>query len=534
MGEPDTSSTISGVPKQAGPILATLILVAAVANLNLAVANVALPDIGKAFDASQTGLDMVAIGYSLGLAGSVLWLGALGDRYGRKRMVLLGMGLSIPACLLAAWAPSLEVLVVARLVGGLSAGMAYPTTLALITALWAPGASRTKSIAMWSAIGGGFSALGPLASGFLLEHFWWGSVFLLTLPLAALALVLAVRFLPAHVNEATDPVDNLGGVLSMLAVVGVVLGINFLPVPTARVAALVFLGAAIVFGTLFYLRQRRTKFPLYDLDVAARRLFWVAALGGIIVFGSLMGAMFIGQQFLQNVLGYDTLEAGAAILPAVFMMILAAPRSAKLVQSHGSRFTLLLGYGFCLAGFVAMLALWDDGIGYWAVALAYALIGLGVGFAGTPASNSLTGSVPVTKAGMASGTADLQRDLGGAIMQSAFGALLTAGYASAVGSEISSAPASDQAMITDQVQSELQKSFSSAAATAERYPTYASQIISGAQEAFIDGQKWAYTAGIVAIAAGAVLIARMYPKHPDELRLLDEYHHIDGVETAPV
>ena len=255
-------------------------------------------------------------------------------------------------------------------------------------------------------------------------------------------------------NESTEPVDNLGGVLSMLAVVGIVLGINFLPVPSARVAALVVpRRGARVRGAVLPAANDAPSFPLYDLDIAARRLFWVAALGGIIVFGSLMGAMFIGQQFLQNVLDYDTLEAGAAILPAVVMMILAAPRSAKLVQSHGSRFTLLLGYGFCLAGFVTMLVLWDEGIGYWAVGLAYALIGAGVGFAGTPASNSLTGSVPVTKAGMASGTADLQRDLGGAIMQSAFGALLTAGYAGAVGSMISSASAADQARITDQVQS---------------------------------------------------------------------------------
>ena len=117
-------------------------------------------------------------------------------------------------------------------------------------------------------------------------------------------------------------------------------------------------------------------------------------------------------------------------------------------------------------------------------------------------------------------------------MQSAFGALLTAGYASAVGSMISSAPAADQAQITDQVQSELEKSFSSAAETATRYPAYSSQIISGAQQAFLDGQKWAYTAGIVAIAGGALLIARMYPKHPNELQLLDEYHRIDGVEPA--
>ena len=188
------------------------------------------------------------------------------------------------------------------------------------------------------------------------------------------------------------------------------------------------------------IRQRRTRFPLYDLDIAARRVFWVAACAGIIVFGSLMGAMFIGQQFLQNVLGYSTLQAGAAILPAALCMVLVAPRSAKLVESHGARFTLLIGYVFCLLGFLAMLLLWKDGISYWKVAIGYMLVGTGVGFAGTPASHSLTGSVPVTRAGMASGTADLQRDLGGAIMQSILGALLAAGYASAFNKAIAGAP----------------------------------------------------------------------------------------------
>ena len=158
----------SSSPKRAGLVLAALILVAAVANLNLAVANVALPDIGKAFDAGQTTLNLIAVGYSLGLATSVLYLGALGDRYGRKMMLMLGMGLSIPASLLAGFAPSIGVLFVARLLGGVAAGMAYPTTLALITALWS-GPERTKSIALWSALGGAIAALGPLLSGALLE-----------------------------------------------------------------------------------------------------------------------------------------------------------------------------------------------------------------------------------------------------------------------------------------------------------------------------------------------------------------------------
>jgi MFS family permease len=528
-GDAGPATAASAGPAHGRQILATLILVAAVANLNLAVANVALPDIGKHFEASQTSLDLVAVGYSLGLAASVLWLGAIGDRYGRKLMIILGMGLSIPACLLAAWAPSIEVLVIARIVGGLSAGMAFPTTLALITALWAPGPARTRSIALWSAIGGGISALGPLVSGALLELAWWGSVFLVTLPLAVAALVLAMRLLPAHVNEATDPVDNVGGLLSALTVGGLVLGINVLPVPGATAAAIGLLGGAVVFGVFFVLRQRRAANPLYDLDVAGRRLFWVAAVGGIIVFGSLMGAMFIGQQYLQNVLGYSSIEAGAAILPAVVMMLLAAPRSAKLVGSIGSRDTLLLGYAFCFLGFVSMFAFWDTGTNYVFVALAYGLIGLGVGFAGTPASNSLTGSVPVTRAGMASGTADLQRDLGGAIMQSLLGALLTAGYASAVQGFISDASSAQQARITDSVQQELTKSFSSAAATAERYPQYSSQIIDAARQSFVDGQNWAYVAGMIAIAGGAVLIALRYPRHDGELELLASYHREDGV-----
>src|SRR5208337_1281121 len=295
--------------------------------------------------------------------------------------------LSVPACLLAAFAPTVEILVVARLLGGLSAGMAYPTTLAFITALWS-GPARTKSIALWSGIGGAISSLGPLISGWLLLHFWWGSVFLVTLPLAAVALAMVLAFVPSHVNETTDPVDNLGGVLSVLFVSALVLAINFAPAPDARGFALGLAVVAVAAGIAFFIRQHRAPFPLYDLHIAGRRILWVAACAGMIVFGTLMGAMFVGQQFLQNVLGYSTLDARLAILPAAIFMVLTAPHSAKLVNARGSRFTLLTGYLFCLVGFVAMLVLWKEGVPYWRVGLGYAFIGIGVGFAGTPASLS--------------------------------------------------------------------------------------------------------------------------------------------------
>ncbi len=514
----------SSSPKRASLVLAALILVAAVANLNLAVANVALPDIGKAFGAGQTTLNLIAVGYSLGLATSVLYLGALGDRYGRKTMLILGMGLSVPASLLAGLAPSSEVLFAARLLGGVAAGMAFPTTLALITALWS-GPARTRSIALWSAIGGAIASLGPLLSGALLEQFEWGSVFFVTLPLATVALYMAWRYVPAHVNETTEPVDNIGGILSILLIAALVMGINLAPVPGKGTLAIGLGVVALAATAAFVIRQRRARSPLYDLEVAARRIFWVAACAGIIVFGSLMGAMFIGQQFLQNVLEYSTLDSGLAILPAAALMVVVAPRSAKLIEARGARFTLLVGYFFCVLGFLTMLLLWKQGISYWKVGLGYALIGIGVGFAGTPASHSLTGSVPVTRAGMASGTADLQRDLGGAIMQSIFGALLTAGYAAAAGAAIASSPEGSKA--SENVQGELTKSFSSAADIAEQYPRYSDQIIAAAKSSFLQGDEWAYAAGIVAILLGAALVFFRFPKREEEQALLARYQAED-------
>ena len=224
-------------------------------------------------------------------------------------------------------------------------------------------------------------------------------------------------------------------------------------------------------------------------------------------------------------LGYSTLDAGLAILPAAAFMVVVAPRSAKLVESHGARFTLLAGYVFVLLGFITMLLLWKDNIGYGKVALGYSLVGIGVGLAGTPASHSLTSSVPVRRVGMASGTADLQRDLGGAIMQSIFGALLTAGYASAAGQEI----ASSGTNVTTTVQNELTKSFASAADTAQQYPAQAAQIVSGAKTAFLHGDQWAYLAGIVAVLTGAALVWFCFPRRDEEQRLLAAY----AAESAP-
>jgi hypothetical protein len=309
--------------------------------------------------------------------------------------------------------------------------------------------------------------------------------------------------------------------LSILMIAALVLAINFAPMPDGATTALVFAAITVAATGLFIIRQRQATNPLYDLRIASRRIFWVAAVAGIIVFGTLMGSMYIGQQFLQNVLGYDTLEAGASAIPMSLAMVAVAALSARMVVRLGSRMTLMIGYLFFVLAFVVMLVLWDENTSYAGIALAYLLIGVGVGLAGTPASHSLTASVPVHRAGMASGTADLQRDLGGAVMQSILGALLTVGYAASISAAVSNSP--DANKVTDTLEAQLQKSFAGAQAAAEQYPQYADAITAAAKTAFLQGANWAYAAGIVAILIGAAITWLRYPDKAGEQDLLGEY-----------
>jgi MFS transporter, DHA2 family, multidrug resistance protein len=512
--------------QRGGLVLGTLILGASVANLNLAVANVALPTIGEDLHASQSDLNFVAVGFTLGLAASVLYLGALADRYGRKKMLLAGLALSVPAAAVAAWAPDVKVLIAARVLGGVAAGMAFPTTLSLITALFT-GAKRTSAIALWSGIGGGASAIGPVIVGALLGHFWWGSAFVITIPLAALALGLALWLVPRHAGEDPAAVDHLGGVLSVLLIGGLVLAINFVVEPDAGTKALVCTIVAVVALVLFVLRERRAPNPLFDLSVARRRLFWVAALAGMIVFGSLMGAMFIGQQFLQDVLSYSSFKAGLAILPAAAMMIVVSPLAARVIGARGARTALALGFLATGAGFAVMLT-WKEGASYWPVGIAYALIGIGVALAGAPASRSIMASVPVRRAGMGSATNDLQRDLGGAIMQSILGALLTVRYAHYFTDAFASLPPSQASKVSDEAAASIKGSFGGAVQVAQQYPQGDSeQLVTAAKHAFTSGSDLAIAAAVLLTAVGLGLVLWRFPRQREELALESTYHEED-------
>ena len=304
-------------PPRSALVLLALVTGAIVANINLGVANVALPTIGRDLGATQDQLTAIANAFALGLASSVLYLGSIGDRYGRKLLFVLGCVLTVPTAMLAAWAPTPEVLTVARYLGGVAAALLFPTTLSLISALYR-GRAKVSAIALWSGLGGGVAALGPLIGGWLLQYFWWGSVFLITLPLVVLALAVGLWVLPWRAFEERFPVDHLGGVLSVLGVGGLILTIERADLGIDSQWLVLLVTSAVILATFFW-RQTRARRPLVSLPLAKARTFWVAFVAGAITFGSLIGAMFVGQQFTQNVLGYDTLEAAAVVLPAAVL-----------------------------------------------------------------------------------------------------------------------------------------------------------------------------------------------------------------------
>jgi len=525
------ASVDDGRPPRSALILLALVTGAIVSNINLSVANVALPTIGADLGATQDQLTSIANAFALGLASPVLYLGTIGDRYGRKLLFVAGCILTVPTSMLAAWAPNAEVLTLARLFCGFAAALLFPTTLSLIGALYR-GKAKVKAIALWSGLGGGVAALGPLIGGWLLQYFWWGSVFLITLPLVVVALVVGLIVLPWHASEEVFRVDHLGGVLSVLGVGGLVLTIEHAD-KGFTTQWFIYLAFALLGLAAFFWRETRAERPLVSLPLAKARTFWVAFVAGAITFGSLIGAMFIGQQFTQNVLGYDSLEAAAVVLPAAVCTALFGQLAGRLINARGSQFTFMLGLGSVAAAFTVILITWAQGAAIGWILGAYALVGAGVGLAATPASRSLMSSVPPNRGGMGSAFLDLTRDFGGAIMQAIMGALLAGAYARQMTADLAGVPTDQAAKISSETASALTSSFEGAAQVAQQSPTYSAQILNAASTAFTEGKSLAIAVALLMTLIGLLLVLLVYPrKAPEEAYYAAVLADREGATTA--
>lgn len=496
-------------PPKSGLVLLALVVGAVVANINLGIANVALPTIGRDLGASQDQLTSVANAFALGLASTVLYLGALGDRYGRKLLFVCGAVMTIPTAFLAAYAPTVEVLILARFLGGIAAALLFPTTLSLISALYRSKA-KVRAIALWSGIGGGCAALGPVLAGWLLQFAWWGSVFLVTLPLVVVALVIGWWVLPWHANEDRFAVDHVGGVLSVIGVGGLVLAIEHADTGLSPLV-LWTLTVSVITLVIFFWRQTRASRPLINLAFARARTYWVAFVAGAITFGSLIGAMFIGQQFMQNVLGYSALNSALVVLPSAILTAVFGQVAGELIEKTGSRLSFALGLLSTGAAFLVMLLTWHPGTSLGWVIAAYALVGAGVGLAATPASRALMASVPTQWSGMGSAGLDLTRDFGGAILQAAMGGLLAAAYAARMRADLSALPPDQASQVSTSVADQLTGSFEGSASVAQSFPDYAQQILTAASTAFTDGKDAAIAVALAMSVIGFILVVTVFP-----------------------
>jgi hypothetical protein len=336
------------------------------------------------------------------------------------------------------------------------------------------------------------------------------------LPIDVVALVLGFILIPWHAGEEANPVDHLGGVLSVIGVGALVLSIQRLNQgvnPSLIVGTLVAIGAL----SAFLLRQSRAPYPLISLPLAKAKTFWVAFLAGAISFGSLIGAMFIGQQFTQNILQYNTLKAAAVVIPSAVMTAACGQVAGRIISARGSRVSFALGLICIGAAFALMMATWHEGASITFILLAYALVGAGVGLAATPASHALMSSVPPSRTGMGSAFLDLTRDLGGAVIQALMGVVLAGVYASNLHRAFAALPPDQADALSQQAANQIVSSYEGAADVAASYPqAQAEQIIAAASKAFTEGKSAA-----IGLALGLTLIAlivvwTLYPHKDDE------------------
>ncbi len=374
--------------------------------------NVALPEIGRDLDASTSSLQWILNGYLLTLASLILLGGSLGDRYGRRRIFILGTGLFTFASLLCAVAPSDEALVAARLLQGVGGALLTPGSLAMIESSFRPD-DRARAIGAWSGLGGVATAIGPLLGGYLVDAVSWRAIFLINLPLGILVIAMAAR----HVPETRDPtahgpLDGRGALLAALGLAGTTYAL--IQAPEGMSAVLVVAAAGGVAALVAFLAvERRSPNPMMPLNLFSSRQFSAANLVTFVVYAALGGVFFLLVAFLQISMGYSAIEAGAATLPITLLMLLFSARSGALAQRIGPRIPLTVGPLVVAVGMLLMTTI-DPGDSYVTSVLPAVLVfGAGLTLVVAPVTATVLAAADANRAGIASGINNAVSRVGG-------------------------------------------------------------------------------------------------------------------------
>ena len=444
MSPPPTSSpvapTAEGDPRRwlvLGVLCVNLVLiVAAVSSTNVALPTLARPD---TLNASQTGLQWIVDAYAIVFAGLLLPAGAIGDRFGRKGALQAGLAVFALASLVAAFSGSTGPLIGARAVAGLGAALIMPTTLSILTNVFPPH-ERARAIGIWAGFAGAGGALGPLVGGFVLTHFWWGSVFLINVVIGAIALVAGGIVVPTSKDPERSPLDPVGSALSMVGFGGFLFAVIEAPErgwTDPLVVGAFVLAAALLVG--FVRWERGLRVPMLDISLFRVTRFATGTLTIAMAFFSLFGMLFLATQYFQYVRGDSPLVAGLALIPNALAMLFWAPRSERVVQRIGARPTVALGLGLHATGFVLFSFAGQD-TPYALAGLALLVIGTGSGLAMAPTTSMIMAAVPMNRAGMGSAVNDTAREVGGAAGIAVLGSILATRYRAGLGSLLDRLP----------------------------------------------------------------------------------------------
>jgi EmrB/QacA subfamily drug resistance transporter len=394
------------------------------------IVNVTLPTLVRDLNADLSQLQWVVDAYTLVFAGLLLLAGTLGDRYGRRRTLLAGLTIFGVASAAAAAAGGVGQLVIARAVMGAGAAFIMPATLSLLTSVFTDARERAMAIGIWAATAGVGVALGPVVGGFLLDHFWWGSVFIVNVPIVAAAIVGARLLVPESRDPVARAIDWTGALLSGVGLVALVWAIIEAPskgwTSVAVAGAMLLAAVALV---AFVAWERRVEQPLLDVDLFRNARFTAASITVTVLFFALFGFLFLSTQYLQFVLGYSPSAAGLRMLPYAGAMIVAAPLSSKLVVRFGTKRVVTTGMLTFALG-LAVAATITTSTGYGRLGIAMLFMGVGMGLAGAPATESIMGSLPTDRAGIGSAVNDTTRELGGALGVAIVGSIVSSLYSS--------------------------------------------------------------------------------------------------------
>lgn len=387
----------------------------------------AVPSLTQELGATATQVLWIGDIYSLVLAGLLVTMGTLGDRIGRKKLLLTGTTAFGAASLLAAFAPTAELLILARLLLGVAGATIMPSTLSIIRNLFTEPQERRRAIAIWSAASGGGLALGPLVGGVLLENFWWGSVFLINVPIALALLAAGLVLLPESRDPAPGQFDIISSALSMITIVPLVYSVKHLVTSGVDQTAAMAVVVGVVAGVLFVRRQHRLSAPMIDVGLFRTPAFTGAVLADIIAIFALTGLLFFFSQYLQLVRGFSPMLAGLAELPTTIASIVVVAVVTMLAGRLGMARSIALGLGVAAVGLV-LVAVAEGADRYLWLGLALIPVGLGVGLAMTLTTDAIVSAVPKNKAGAASAVSETAYELGVALGIAVLGSVVNVLY----------------------------------------------------------------------------------------------------------